>query len=147
MRRLLVPLLASVLLGGRAAAGDLDVEVSGLRDAVGELRIAVFPESRADRFPDPDSLVAGVRVQLSDVADVEAPLRVRIGGLRAGRYAVSAVHDRDANGILNRNALGIPTEGFAFSRAARGRFGPPEFESAAIRLDARAASVSLVLVY
>ncbi len=59
-------------------------------------------------------------------------IRVPHTALPPGRYAVQVVYDRNANGRLDKNLLGIPTEPVGFSRNARGRFGPPRFRQVAI---------------
>jgi uncharacterized protein (DUF2141 family) len=46
----------------------------------------------------------------------------------AGEYAISVMHDVNKNGELDKNALGIPKEGFGFSNDAAGTFGPPGFD-------------------
>jgi uncharacterized protein (DUF2141 family) len=51
-----------------------------------------------------------------------------------GKYAVSFIHDENENKTLDTNFLGIPTEGFGFSRNAMGAFGPPGFDDAAVNL-------------
>lgn len=38
--------------------------------------------------------------------------------LEPGDYAVSVIHDRNNNGKLDTNTLGIPKEGFAFGNNA-----------------------------
>ena len=51
-------------------------------------------------------------------------------GVKPGEYAISAFHDANANGKLDKNFIGIPVEGFCASRDARARFGPPSFDDA-----------------
>lgn len=65
----------------------------------------------------------------------------------AGRMAVLAYHDENNNGRLDSNLLGIPTEGTAFSRDAKGRFGPPSFESSAVKIGSARTVVPLHLNY
>jgi len=48
----------------------------------------------------------------------------------AGKYALSAYHDANVNGELDKNLIGIPKEGFGFSNDAIGMFGPPDFKDA-----------------
>ena len=61
--------------------------------------------------------------------------------LPPGTWAVLSFQDENDNGKLDRNVLGIPKERYAFSRDARGRFGPPSFEDAAFVLrDEKAVS-------
>jgi uncharacterized protein (DUF2141 family) len=44
--------------------------------------------------------------------------------------AFAALHDEDSDGELDRDLIGIPTEGYAFSNDAREPFGPPSFDAA-----------------
>ena len=52
--------------------------------------------------------------------------------LPPGRYGVTVIHDKNANGKLDSNIVGIPTEPDGASRDARGRMGAPAFEDAAV---------------
>jgi uncharacterized protein (DUF2141 family) len=47
-----------------------------------------------------------------------------------GTYAVACFHDENGNGKLDRNFLGIPTEGTVASNHAKGRLGPPKYDDA-----------------
>ena len=51
-------------------------------------------------------------------------------GLPPGRYAASAYHDKDDDGELDRNFLGIPSEDYAFTSGAKAGLRPPSFEDA-----------------
>jgi uncharacterized protein (DUF2141 family) len=73
--------------------------------------------------------------------------RLVIGGLVPGRYAVSVIHDQNGNGKLDTNLVGLPTEGYGFSRDARGTIGPPGFEAAAFDLPAAGAKQIIKLGY
>ena len=52
---------------------------------------------------------------------------VRLAGVTPGTYALAVIHDENDNRRLDR-FMGIPREGFAFSRNPRMRMGPPTFE-------------------
>ena len=54
--------------------------------------------------------------------------------LPPGKYAISIFHDEDNNGKINKNFIGYPTEGFAFSKDVKVRFSAPDFEDCAIDL-------------
>ncbi|MFT7654576.1 MAG: hypothetical protein ACI9ON_002657 [Limisphaerales bacterium] len=47
--------------------------------------------------------------------------------LRAGTYALQIMHDRNGNGELDANFVGSPSEPWAFSNNATGKFGPPSW--------------------
>ena len=66
-------------------------------------------------------------------ADAASPRTVLVlRDVPPGRYGVSVMHDRNANGKLDTNIVGIPTEPYGASGDARGRMGPPAFEEAAV---------------
>lgn len=55
--------------------------------------------------------------------------QLRVTGLAPGDYAVAVIHDANGNGKLD-TMMGIPREGFGFSRNPAIGFGPPRFTAA-----------------
>ncbi|MEO8903074.1 MAG: DUF2141 domain-containing protein [Polyangiaceae bacterium] len=51
-------------------------------------------------------------------------------GVPKGVYGISAFHDKNNNGKLDTNFIGLPTEDYCASRDARNTFGPPSFADA-----------------
>ncbi len=72
---------------------------------------------------------------------------VTFRGIRPGRYAVMAFHDENGDGRMGRTSIGAPSEGWGFSRDARGVASAPSFEQAAINVPAAGAVVPVHLVY
>ncbi len=62
-----------------------------------------------------------------------------------GEYAVRAYHDANGNGKLDTNMVGFPKEPYAFSNGARGRFGPPSWDDAKVRVGEPAPRIELTL--
>lgn len=115
-------------LGGFMPVGSLDVEVGNLRSARGMLRLCMTPVP--GNFPDcRDGGNAITRTVPATAA------RFRIDGLPPGEYAVAIIHDENGNAKLD-TVLGIPREGFGFSRNPAIGFGPPRFSSARFGLAA-----------
>lgn len=54
---------------------------------------------------------------------------VALDGLPPGAYAIALIHDENANHRLD-TLVGVPVEGFGFSRNPPVRFGPPRFDAA-----------------
>jgi uncharacterized protein (DUF2141 family) len=54
--------------------------------------------------------------------------------LPKGTYAVSIYHDKNNNGKLDRNFLGIPKESYGCSNDAKGFMGPPKWNDAKFEL-------------
>jgi uncharacterized protein (DUF2141 family) len=105
----------------------LTVEVVGLDSDQGSVALAVFdsPESFDQRT---GAVASGI------VAPRDGRCSWSVADLPAGIYAVAVFHDRNDNGELDRTTLGPPAEPYGFSNDARGTFGPPQFDSAAVEL-------------
>ena len=108
-------------------AVTLTVTVLGLQSEEGEVALALF--GTAEDFKNRTRAVATDRIPPEKDGVVW-----RIEGLRPGRYALAVYHDLNGNGKLDRTTLGPPDEPYGFSNNARGTFGPPKFDAAAIEL-------------
>ena len=122
----LVPFIASA-----ARAADLTVTVKEVRNAKGSVLVAVYDGEAS--FGKPELAKARQKAQAH-----QGELTFVFHDLKAGTYAVAAFHDENGNGKLDRNALGVPTEGWGFSNDAQGNAGPPKFTQAAFDLDGQA---------
>ena len=111
--------LSSGLLIGASDPGAVELELAGLRSGKGVVQVCLTRDSA--RFPD-----CG-KDALRTVPAGQSHLRV--GGLPSGSYAIALFHDENRNGRLD-TTLGIPREGFGFSRNPVVRFGPPRFAAA-----------------
>lgn len=126
MATLILALAASVALGADAAEGVLEVDVSGLRSSRGVVQACLSRNSRY--FPDCSRDPAALKISVSAAAP-----KLRFTGVQPGRYALSVFHDANANRRLDM-VLGMPKEGFGFSRNPKVRFGAPKFEQVDIEL-------------
>jgi len=101
----------------------VEVSVTGLRSAKGQLLVCLTTNHKA--FPDCSKDKASVRmaVKAADAGDfaVHAPA--------AGTYAIAVVHDENSNNKMD-TAIFLPKEGFGFSRNPAITVGPPSFKSA-----------------
>lgn len=113
--------------GLSTSAGALDVGFAGLRNSRGMVRICVT--SNPAHFPRCDGDPRAR--QLTVAAGRAGSLHFR--DLVPGTYAISAIHDENGNGRLD-TFLGIPREGFGFSRNPRIGFGPPRFDQARFQM-------------
>lgn len=105
-----------------AAAATIDVHVANTAGGKGNVNVAVCDR---ERFLKQCAYTGSVPAR-------DGATGVKIEGVPAGTWAVLAYQDENANGQLDRNLIGIPSENYGFSRDARGRFGPPSFDDAAI---------------
>jgi len=114
---------AFAVLSAASAPGSVDAGVTGLRSAKG--LVLVCMTTRADHFPDcqDDPQARRLKVPASAAGDL------KFTGLPTGNYAIALIHDENGNNRLD-TMLGIPREGFGFSRNPAIRFGPPRFDAA-----------------
>ncbi len=97
------------------------LQVHGFNKVEGELRIAMF-NSKEDYTKEP--VFAVVLPVEGDQVEWNVP------DLPYGEYAIAVYHDKNTNGKLDTNFLGIPKEDYGFSNNARGKFGPASWEDA-----------------
>lgn len=108
-------------------ASDLEVRIERLRSGKGVLHLCLT--RKPAHFPDCGSDPEAVKRTVAATQSGEA---VRFSGIAPGGWALSVFHDENRNEKLD-TLVGIPREGFGFSRNPRVRFGPPKFEQ--VRVD------------
>lgn len=63
--------------------------------------------------------------------------------LMYGTYAISSFYDKNDNGKLDTNFLGIPKEPTAMSNNAKGSFGPPKFKDAKFIFSSKKSTIKI----
>lgn len=110
--------------------GHVSVLVTGVEGAEGVVRCALFNSPQG--FPlGSDEATAFQRV-FTEPGWGEAGCIFR--DLPPGEYAIAVYHDRNENGILDTNLLGVPTEGVGASQNVIPRMGPPKFDENAFEV-------------
>ncbi len=104
------------------------------------VRLALYNDP--DKFPKRSGSIAG-----GDVAAVKGSVVYVFRNLPPGLYAVAIYHDANANRRFDKNALGLPREGFGFSNDARPVFSAPGFDAAAVTLKAPRTRIKISLAY
>lgn len=115
--------LPAMLSMASADAGEIAITINNLRNDKGMLLIAVCDST--------SFLTATCAYEERLHAGVLPPAMV-FKDVAPGRYAVQVIHDENASGKLDSNAIGLPKEGYGFSNNPRSLFGPPRFDAAAI---------------
>ena len=138
-------LIASLLFAAPAAAASakpanvVSIAISGLRNARGTVRVCMTRQ-RA-HFPgcqkDPAALAGS--------SPATAPT-VEITGVAPGDYAIAVFQDENDNLKLD-TMMGIPREGFGFSRNPKIRFGPPKFDEVRVTVPPGGLRTSVKLKY
>ncbi len=121
--------------------GNLSVEIDGLKNKQGQVCISIFSSSKG--FP--SNRDRAVQRQCSKINDTL--FSVTFENLKAGSYAVAVYHDVNSDRTLNRNDLGMPIEGFGFSRNPEVKTSAPKFGDAAFLLAGANTNIKIQLKY
>ncbi|MDJ0800531.1 MAG: DUF2141 domain-containing protein [Calothrix sp. MO_167.B12] len=119
-----IAVLVSLALSSTTQAyenSNLSIKIDGIKSQKGQVCFSLFSSSRG--FP-----ANGKKALRSRCVKVtEKSVQANFAELKPGSYAVAVIHDANADGTLNSNAIGIPKEGFGFSQNPRILTGPPKF--------------------
>jgi uncharacterized protein (DUF2141 family) len=135
-KRLLV--LALMIGFAPAHAATVTVDVSGVRNARGHVRVALC--TKAD-FLQPHCRWKGNSVALTGT------VTVKIENVPPGTYAAEAFHDENENELLDRTFLGMPREAMGFSNNAPMHYGPPKFDTASFHVGKTDLKITFALKY
>ena len=119
-------LLAGIVMQAQQSNSTLTIEFEGIKKAKGtKVYVALYHSE--DSF-----LKKPLKGNVTEVKEGKA--KSTFTDLEPGIYAVSAFYDKNANGKMDTNFLGIPKEPTAMSNNAKARFGPPKYKDAKFEL-------------
>jgi uncharacterized protein (DUF2141 family) len=120
------------------------VNVAGLRDRTGRLKLEVYPATDDDFLADDNVLVAaGKTFRRVDVAvPGSGPIELCVRVPRAGRYGVVVLHDRNGDRRFNWRVDGI-----GFAGNPRLGLGQPDAEDASAVASSGRSSITIVMNY
>lgn len=123
---------------------QLIVEVTGLRNARGQLIVSVY--DRAAGFPSDPTRALMMQIRAIDPRS-NGPIRLGFP-LPPGHYAVAVIHDENRTVMLNAaGSLGMPSAGVGMSNNPKPQPGRPRFEAARFELPATGMVVRVGVRY
>ena len=130
-------MLISLFMSSHEVVCDykLNITIVGPQKDKGQHFIALF--NKAEDFL--KTPLSGMIIPQEDDHSVE----VVFDDLCPGNYAVSVYFDKNMNGKLDTNFLGIPREPTAASNGAKGRMGPPKYKDAKFELTAPETEITI----
>jgi uncharacterized protein (DUF2141 family) len=123
-----------------AEAGDLVVHITDLHSNRGHVRLSLFDSDRT--WLDEKRSLTDITVPAE-----RGTVTVTFPNLPRGRYAVGTIHDEEDHGGMVFDLLGLPEEGFAFSRNVRPFLAAPSFDSAAVQVGDKKTEITIKMVY
>ncbi len=107
---------------------SVTIIIENIKGNNGTIQIAVFDKSES--FPK-----VGGEYKLMQYKLSEGKTKFVIKDLPNGEYAIAIHHDENSDGKMNTNMIGIPKEGYAFSRNFKPKFSAPKFSDCAIKIN------------
>ncbi|MBU6237598.1 MAG: DUF2141 domain-containing protein [Planctomycetes bacterium] len=118
-------------VSGKSTRLLVEVEISGFQNQEGKCRLAAYDSPSG--FQNPDLALARSTIPIDGKS-----IRWSFEWNREsddtgpGQLAISAHHDRNENGQLDKNLVGMPTESYGFSNNPKRGYGPPKFEQVVV---------------
>lgn len=100
---------------------QLIIKVENIEVLKGDIRIGIFNSN--EKFLKQGRSFSEYKVAVTDTTET-----IIIDDLPKGEYAFILYHDKNGDGKMNRNFLGIPKEAFGFSNNVRPKLSKPTFE-------------------
>jgi uncharacterized protein (DUF2141 family) len=120
----------------------IHVKVLNIRNSTGTVACALFESSVG--FPT-EFLRSATNVMVIKIRKTQA--RCDFEDIPPGTYAIGVIHDENMNGKLDTNFLGIPTEGYGFSKDAKALIRVPSFSAASFSYDGQNVDLTISLHY
>ncbi len=133
---LIAALSTCLIAAPLASASDLTVTVEGIAKKQGSIMLGLFDEASYNG----DGAVDGANLTVEGTS-----VTVTFEGLEPGEYAVRLYHDVNDDGEMNTNPFGMPTEPYAFSNDAKGRFGPAKWDDAKFSVEAEGTAHTITM--
>lgn len=134
--------LAKMVRADAPEEGVLSIDITGTKNEKGNLVAFLWDQPKG--FPsDSKKKIAMVRVRAT-----KESCSIRFEKLQLNQfYAVSVMHDENANGEMDYNLVGIPKEGYATSRnVPHSMFGPPKFQDASFKFS-KSTEIEIKMIY
>jgi uncharacterized protein (DUF2141 family) len=117
----------------------LTLVIENLASATGEVIIGVY--GAQNKFPDPKGQLKEYRFKPHGKT-----LTAKITGLKFGTYALALYQDVNGNGKIDKNLIGIPKEGYAFSNNFKPTIKAPVFNDCSFDYNASANSITMTII-
>lgn len=114
-------IIATLSFSAGAAQHTVRLTVKGVGSAKGKISAAMYTDQKS--FLKFDKVFKAT----SEKAE-KGVTNLIFKDVPEGSYAIAVFHDKNSNGKLDTNMLGIPKEPVAFSKGKMKTFGPPKFD-------------------
>ncbi len=122
-----------------ASENSVTIIIENIKGKKGTIQIAVY--NKSESFPK-----VGGEYKLVQYNVKGGQSKFVIKDLPYGEYAIAIHHDENSDGKMNTNVIGIPKEGYGFSKNYKPKLSAPKFSDCAIIID-RDQKMTVDLIY
>ncbi|WP_185965478.1 DUF2141 domain-containing protein [Flavobacterium zepuense] len=122
-------------------AQNTKVIISGLESDKGQIILNIFKDSESYEKQAPFKTLTFEKTKL-----VEGSMTVTFE-VEPGTYGITLVDDKNKNGEMDKNLLGIPKEGFGFSNFFMEKMKKPLFEEFRVPLTPKNNTIKIKVKY
>jgi uncharacterized protein (DUF2141 family) len=126
----------------QSSCSGIQVKITNIKNSTGTVSCALFESSAG--FPT-EFLHSATNIMMIKIRDTQA--RCNFLDIPPGTYALAVIHDKNMDGKLGTNFLGVPTEGYGFSSGAEASMSAPSFEAASFTYDGQNLDLTIRLTY
>jgi uncharacterized protein (DUF2141 family) len=106
----------------------IELSLTNQHSSAGKIYVAIYNSEQSFGIPE--------KAYLTDILEAKNPFLASIV-LKSGSYAIAVYQDKNSNGKLDKNWIGVPTEPYGFSKDPLIRFGPPLFKDCQLNLQGK----------
>lgn len=125
----------------RKSPTAVHVTVQNVRSSDGALTALLFDDN-PDNF-----LKEGRGIDKARVLAQKGETKICLVAPGSGSYSIALYHDEDGNKKFNRNFLGIPSEGYGFSRNPGFAFSAPDVEEISFQVNGEPVELDISIRY
>lgn len=118
----------------------LTLVITNLRSADAPVMVGLYDAK--GNFPNPDGSLKEYKF-----IPVGNTLTAQITDRKFGEYAMAIYQDENSSGAIDKNAIGIPKEGYCFSNNYRPKIKAPSFKDAKFNYDEKSNTVTMEMVW
>lgn len=122
----IIVIAASILTTSISAQNEVTVVVPNVKQIEGTMMVCLVKE-KSDYLKD---CYKGESIKVKGTETIAT-----FKDVPTGDYAVTLFHDKNSDGKLNTNFIGIPKEPYGFSNNPMAMFGPPSYEKCLFKVD------------
>ena len=121
--------------------GSILIHIENIKNTNGRIAIALY--NSEEGFPDkPEMAYALANTSINGTSRA-----VVIENIPYGTYALSILHDENANDKMDKTWIGKPKEGFGTSNNPKIRLRAPKFEESGFLLDSEGIAIAINMKY